>query len=221
MPESDRFRRWRVYGLALLVLPVLYVVWVGTSGILANRAFERAAQARQAAPLQPLPEAGPGVKILHFYASAGELFRGDHAVICYGVQNASAVRLEPPVEEITPSRNRCIAVEPQKTTTYTLRVMGADGAEVSESFTIRVNPPPPKILFVAINKTEFRRGEPLAICYGVVNASSVRLDPLGWDLKPGEKMCVQTFAVATVTYTLTATGAEGRIDSEKFKITVK
>ncbi len=221
MHVSDRFHRWRIYCVVLLFLLLLYLLWVVSSRHLANRAFEERVNAKQATARASLPDAEPGTKILHFYASAGEIFRGDHAVICYGVQNAASVRLEPPVEQITPSRNRCIAVEPEATATYTLRLTGDDGSEVSESFTIRVNPPPPKILFVAINKTELRRGEPLAICYGVANASSVRLDPVDWTLKPGEKVCVQTFAAATVTYTLTAMGVGGRTDSEKFKITVK
>ena len=221
MAGSATSHRWLTYGWALAIVAVLYVAWIGVSRHMANRAIERAAEAKRASAYKPLPEAGPGVKILHFYAGTGEVVRGEHAVVCYGVQNAKAVRLEPPVEAIKPSLNRCIAVEPSRDTTYELRVTGEDGAEVSASFTIRVVPPPPRILFVVINKLELRRGEPLAICYGVKNATEVRLDPIGMRLQPSEKRCFQTLAGASLTYTLTATSAEGKTDSEKFRVTVK
>ncbi len=221
MSDSATFRRRLIYGWALAIVAVLYVAWIGVSRHMANRALERAAEAKRANAYKPLPEAGPGVKILHFYSGTGEVVRGEHAVVCYGVQNARAVRLEPPVEAITPSINRCIAVEPSRDTTYELLAAGADGTEVSASFTIRVVPPPPRILFVAINKLELRRGEPLSICYGVKNATAVRLDPIGMRLQPSEKMCFQTYASASTTYTLTASSAEGKTDSEKFRVTVK
>ena len=142
MPDPATFRRWLIYGWVLAIAAVLYVAWIGVSRHMANRALERAAEAKRASAYKPLPETGPGVKILHFYAGTGEVVRGEHVVVCYGVQNAKAVRLEPPVETITPSLNRCIAVEPSKDTTYVLHATGKDGSETSASFTIRVVLPP-------------------------------------------------------------------------------
>ena len=36
--------------------------------------------------------------IVQFYARSAEIIDGERDVICYGVRNAKAVRLEPPVE---------------------------------------------------------------------------------------------------------------------------
>src|SRR5512139_3900309 len=60
-------------------------------------------------------DSSPGdgeLKIYHFYAGTARIYRGEHVNICYGVANARAVRIEPPVDSITPSMNRCIAAEP-------------------------------------------------------------------------------------------------------------
>ena len=208
------------YGYALAGLVFIYLAWIGLSRHIATRAVERSLRAKRAAVAGAMPAAGAGVRILHFYAGNGVIVRGDHTVACYGVENAKSVRLDPPVEEITPSLNRCFAAEPTRDTTYTLYATGHDGKEVSVSFTIRVTPAPPKILFVAINKTSLRRGEPLAICYGVENAASVVIGPMGWRLTPSPKHCVMYMPGATLRYTVTATSPEGRTDRESFTVKV-
>jgi hypothetical protein len=58
--------------------------------------------------------------------------------MCYGVVNATAVRLDPPVESVWPAVSRCFEVTPSKTTRYTLTAEGADHASVSESVEIVV-----------------------------------------------------------------------------------
>jgi len=201
---------------AAAALGLLYVVWVVVS--------------RQQAPRPPEPprlpqeiqEAiGSGLKILHFYAHTGELVKGEHLIICYGVRDARAVRLEPPVEVLSPSMNRCFAVRIDTATTFRLVAEGADGAEVSASFTVNVKPAPPRIVFVALSQKEIRRGQPLAICYGVEHAVKANLEPLKMSLPPSEKNCIQFYPVQTITYTFVATGEDGRTDREKFTITVK
>ena len=208
------------YAWALGVVVLIYLAWVGLSRHLATRAVERSLRTKRAPVAGAVPHAGAGVKILHFYAGNGMIVRGEHTVACYGVENAKAVRLDPPVEGITPSLNRCFAAEPTRDTTYTLYATGHDGREVSVSFTIRVTPAPPKILFVAINKTSLRRGEPLAICYGVENAAAVVISPLGWRLPPSPKHCVMYRPGATLRYTVTATSPEGGTDRESFTVKV-
>jgi hypothetical protein len=162
---------------------------------------------------------GSAVRILQFYANAPEVIEGEAAVICYGVQNAEAVRLEPPVEELKPAVNRCISILPVANTTYRLVASGAGGSEVSASFTLNVKPAPPSILFVEISGRKVKRGEPFTFCYGVKHATSARLDPLGMRLAPEEKSCRRFFPVRTLEYTLVAEG-QGRPDREKFTVAV-
>ena len=45
----------------------------------------------------PAPDNGTDVKIVQFYARSGEITDAEDTVICYGVRNARAVRIDPPV----------------------------------------------------------------------------------------------------------------------------
>ena len=201
---------------AAVTLAGLYVIWA-----LAVRwqAPSPAARAGFSKEMEELT--GRGLKILHFYGSPGNVPKGEHLIICYGVRDARAVRLEPPVETLSPSLNRCIAVPVEAPTTFRLVAQGADGAEVSSSFSVNVVSAPPHIIFVGLSQKEIRRGTPLALCYGVKHAVKVQLEPGGVSLPPSEKQCLQFYPVRTTLYTFVATGEDGRTDREKFTITVK
>ena len=86
----------------------------------------------------PLAEYGKTLKIVQFYASGGQIAAGQKALLCYGVVNATAVRLDPPVETVWPSVSRCFEVKPAKTTRYTLTAEGADRTTASESVEVVV-----------------------------------------------------------------------------------
>src|SRR5262245_8201386 len=58
----------------------------------------------------------------------------------HGVVNATAVRLDPPVEKVWPAVARCFQVTPASTTRYTLTAEGAQRTTVSESIEIAVKP---------------------------------------------------------------------------------
>lgn len=207
---------------AAIGMALLYLAWVGATRYLGQRAMERSREAARA-PAQAVPKspAGAGVKILHFYASTGQLTKGDRASVCYGVENARSVRIEPAVEELKPAMNRCFPITPEAATTYTLVAEGRDGTRASASFTVNVKPAPPKILFIALSSKEIRRGEPLTVCYGVSNADAVRLEPVAWPLRPVEKDCVKLYPVRTTNFTVVASGAEGMTDREKFTVKVR
>lgn len=176
--------------------------------------------ARTGQPHQAAESRGTAVRILQFYANTGELVAGDPAIVCYGVDQAREVRIDPPVDQLKPAQNRCFEVRPRRTTTYTLAADGFDGTRMTASFTIRVKPPPPSILFVALSDQFVKRGNPFTLCYGVRNASRTRLEPVGWTLPSIEKHCIRWFPVRTLNYTLTASGAGGR-DRERFTIPVQ
>ncbi|HBY60371.1 MAG TPA: hypothetical protein DEH78_11145 [Solibacterales bacterium] len=168
-----------------------------------------------------LDDGPPGLRILSFYANAGEVVNGEHAVVCYGVRDAVRVRLDPPVEELKPAWNRCFSVYPRKATTYTLTAADAAGRETSARFTINVVPPPPRILFVWLTSDDIKIGEPVTVCYGVRNAVAVWLEPLKTRLRLSEKSCQRSFPVRTMKYELVAQGATGALDREPFTIKVR
>jgi hypothetical protein len=161
------------------------------------------------------------VKITQFYARAAEMTDAERNLVCYGVRNAKAVRLDPPVEVLSPALTRCFWVEPKQDTTYTLVAEGFDGSQESVSFQVQVGPAPPHIQFVAVSHAEIRRGEPITVCYGVDHASRVRLEPMGFSLPAIEKNCTRFYPPRTLNYTLTALDSGGRSDREKFTVKVK
>ena len=118
-----------------VLLSVLYTGWVFW-----QRHTYRPPPPRARAEVKLLDEVGGRVKILQFYTQARTIARGEKAVVCYGVLNAAAVRLEPPVERVWPAVSRCFEVSPAKTTRYTLTAEGADHATAAASIEIAVKP---------------------------------------------------------------------------------
>jgi hypothetical protein len=183
------------------------------------------------APQQPKPAkkdaAAESPKIVHFYASPGTIPRGGHSTVCYGVENAASVRLDPAVETLTPSFNRCFPVSPPATTQYTLTAVSSAGREVSQTFAITVGaaaPPPPSpsalILFFTPSANEARAGQPVTICYGVKGAVRVSLKPSVRAIEPLERACFAASFQSTTTLTLTAFDTAGRTDTESVTIRV-
>ena len=169
-------------------------------------------------------------KILQFYASQGVVRPGDSVTICYGVEYAEKVRIEPFVEEIRPSHNRCIEAKPAKTTLYTMTAEGPDGKDEA-SFTVTTDPnakstveaPAPKTLiqFLMASSTTAMKGRPVTICYGVRDATTVSLEPKLRELEPSDRSCFSASFDTTTTLTLTAKNASGVVDTEKLTITVQ
>jgi hypothetical protein len=210
------------YGWFAVALALVNLAWIALTRYQADRRVHHrmTIEARERLALKyATPPVGTSLRITQFYASSGEIVEGEHAVVCYGVENAERVRLYPPVEGLRPATNRCFAVEPERTTTYELVAESQGGAAVSSAFTIAVKPAPPRILFIDISP-KVKRGDRAAVCYGVKYTKIVRLDPIGWSLPPMAKYCVNFFPPATMGYTFRAIGADGRKQQEKFKIEV-
>src|SRR5437764_13704815 len=73
-----------------------------------------------------------------------------------------------------------------------------------------------KILQFYARDANIVEGGKSVICYGVLNAKSVRLDPSGDVVSPALNRCVEVRAERETRYTLTAEGADGRRVSEYF-----
>ncbi len=161
----------------------------------------------------------PGVHILQFYAASGQVIEGKSVSICYGVENAAAVRLEPAVEKLSPSFNRCFSVNPEGTTTYKLTAEGADGTQVSSALTLQVRPAPAHIVWVNVSALDVKRGQDVMVCAKTENATAGRLEPINLKFTPGLS-CVKFIPPRTMNYRAVFEGAGGG-DSEKFRIAVR
>lgn len=134
-------RRLLPFTSIALVLALLYLVWTFVSRWQARREADGAVQAERAkADGQIVKQYGDGrLKILTFYPSPATLKRGEKGLVCYGVSNAKAVRIEPEVEPVQPSLSRCVAiVAPARETQYTLTAQDAEGHTETQTFILRV-----------------------------------------------------------------------------------
>ncbi len=187
-------------------------------------------------PAADVPPPEPA-RITQFYASPPAIAPGRATLLCYGVENALEVRLNPAIEPIKPAVARCISVSPTVTSKYTLIAVGKDRKQASASTEITVSAKAaaqvqaqpseeaavgPKILFLLAPSPEIPAGFPVTICYGVKDAVKVTLSPEAvGPVEPKEKLCVTAKPAQTTTYTLTAADAAGRTAQEKLTIRVK
>ena len=82
--------------------------------------------------------APPRVRIVNVNISAAEANPGDAVSICYKVENAQSVTVEPVHFRAVNNRDGCVVDQPRKTTTYVVRATGADGNTDIERVTIKV-----------------------------------------------------------------------------------
>jgi hypothetical protein len=125
---------------AAVVIAALYLGWVFYSRWEAGREAERAQAEARVKDAQKVLDAygGNKVTILNLSLSQGAIHRGDTAQLCYGVSNAKAVTISPPVGELWPSMYRCVNVSPTKDTTYTLTASDGQGHSDTKAIEIKV-----------------------------------------------------------------------------------
>jgi hypothetical protein len=160
------------------------------------------------------------VRITQFYTTTPQLPRGEKGLICYGVENAKSVWLSPPRRELSAALSRCVEVEPQATTTYTLTAEDGAGKQATEDLTVTLGAAKAKILEVQVSSVDVKRGDPISICYKVENARAVKVSPLIAP-SPGMPNCIVDRPDRTTTYTVTATGADGDRDQEHVTVKVR
>ena len=128
-------------GIAVLVA-LSYDGWVFYARWSAARDAQRAEARKQAQEAQKTLElmGGDQLKILDFYATSSPIRRGQQTTICYGVNNADRVRIDPPVEQLHPALSRCIEVAPRRNTEYKLIAEDRSGHTATARLTVRVAP---------------------------------------------------------------------------------
>jgi hypothetical protein len=165
--------------------------------------------------------AEPSVKITQFYASKPSVPKGETSLLCYGVDGAAKVRVEPPVEQLSPALSRCFEVKPETTTEYTLIAEGRDGTTAKETVSVQVGGARPQLFDMQINKEEVRAGEEVRFCFQARNATTVRGSP-GKFLRGGkpDKDCLMDNPTKTTTYNITISNAQNLTDSANITVEV-
>jgi len=140
-PERSGLRRILPYTTVLLILAALYVAWTFYSRHESDRRAQAGIEAKKEEARKRVVDqiyGSGGVKFFTFGADSALLHRGETTQLCYGVVNATAVKIDPSVGEIKPSYRHCLEIAPKTTTTYTITAEDAKGNKKSESITVRV-----------------------------------------------------------------------------------
>jgi hypothetical protein len=162
------------------------------------------------------------VRITQFYATKPTAPRGEEQLLCYGVENASAVRITPQVEQLRPALSRCFTVSPKETTTFTLTAEDGTAKAVSQSVTVTVTEPSPHFRDLSVSATEVGPGQLVTFCFKADNATAVRGGP-GRFMKGGSPTndCLADYPRQTTAYRLSIEGAGGQTDDAKITVKVR
>jgi hypothetical protein len=161
------------------------------------------------------------VKITQFYASPPVVPKGEKALLCYGVENAKAVWIEPAVEKLNPALTRCIEVTPAKTTSYTLTAEDSKGATVRQKASIQVGGAKPRMYDISINSKAVKPGQQVSFCFKASNARSVSGAPGKFLMKGNpQRDCLIDAPRKTTTYEIAVSNEEGLTDSASITVEV-
>src|SRR5664279_1995077 len=176
---------------------------------------------KRAAVATVVPAAPPeGARITQFYSTLAQVGRGGKALVCYGVENATAVWLEPPRQELSAALARCVEVSPVADTTYKLTVEGADGKTVTGELKVAMGAALARIVNVTVSALEVKARDLVSICYTVENARAVTIDPIAFRGGSARKGCATGQPRKSTTYTISAVGAGGDKDQERVTVQV-
>jgi hypothetical protein len=120
------------------------------------------------------------VRITQFYTTSGQVAKGEKALVCYGVENASTVWMEPPRQELSAALARCVEVFPEADITYKLTAR-ADSKPVTRELTVTVGAPRAS-LWRGISALEWA-GELVSVCYTVEHARPVTIHPIRFEVE--------------------------------------
>jgi len=130
------------YTTALLIAAMLYVAYIFYSRHQSDVEAEARIEAQKEAERQRTVAAvfGNGeIRFNQFTIDRTSLKRGETARLCYGVENATIVKMDPPVEQLKPTYLHCLDISPKVTTKYTITAEDGKGHSKSQSLELPVH----------------------------------------------------------------------------------
>ena len=162
----------------------------------------------------------PKVQITGFYTSPGAIPKGGVGNLCYGVESASKVELDPPVAEVWPAQTRCLEIKADGPSKYTLKATGADGRTDVKTVEIQTAEvvAAPELYDLWINALAVKAGEEVKLCFKARNAAKIEAAP--GDFYPGPG-CLQDHPQKTTTYRIAAVAKDGQRASRDVTVRVR
>jgi hypothetical protein len=139
---DSRLKRFLPYTTVALIIAILYVGYTFYSRHEADVQAQAQIDAKQEAARKQTVQAvfGDGeIRFTSFSINTRSLRSGQTAQLCFGVVNATSVKMDPPVEKLKPTYQHCFDISPKKTTTYTITAEDGKGHSKSESLELPVH----------------------------------------------------------------------------------
>jgi hypothetical protein len=145
--------------------------------------------------------------VARFTATPPSISAGQSSTLSWNVPNATSVTISGGVGSNLPAAGTA-TVSPTQTTTYNLTATGSGGATLTASVTVTVGASKPVIVRFQAAPTSISSGASSSLSWATTGASTVSITPnVGNEPVNGSTNVSPT---ATTTYTLTATGADGK-----------
>lgn len=172
------------------------------------------------------------MKITQFYATPNQVTPGGRALLCYGVEFASTVKIEPYPEKLPVAVSKCVEVFPKQTQSYKLTATGRDGKTVEQTVPLTVDSSivarpespggAPRLRDLAISSQKVKKGDLVSFCFKSDNATAVVGGP-GRFQKGGiaASDCLLDQPQKTTTYRVTVRNAAGQSDSDAITVKVE
>jgi len=158
---------------------------------------------------------GPSPRVLSFSVNPTTIRPNGQSELCYEVENAAKIRIEPNIGERKSATKECLTVTAAQTTTYVLTVVAADGTTTSREIILNVEEMPPlaEILRFEVQRQTGPGGPDdvqFRLCYEVRNAQHAEIDNEGGTVVLNRPNCQPIKPQQTTTYTLSATGSDDK-----------
>jgi hypothetical protein len=130
------------YTTVALLATILYVAYIFYSRHQSDVDAEARIAAQKEEARQRTVQAvfGNGeIRFTQFMIDKTSLKPGETAHLCYGVENASTVKMDPPLEKLKPTYSHCMDISPKVTTKYTITADDGKGHSKSESLELPVH----------------------------------------------------------------------------------
>lgn len=167
-------------------------------------------------------------KVTEFKVRPNRIKTGEPVTLCFKVENASRIDIEPGIAKNRPvdSFGPCVQQRPRSTTTYTIIAFNDSGLKSQPGQdTVTVEEPQPlkhaRILFFQPTPQKIKRGERVRLCYGVTDANTTSISPAPGEVPSAEKNCVDQAPRQSTTYTLKTTGEDNKPETLSESVTVE
>jgi hypothetical protein len=155
-------------------------------------------------------------QIVRFAASPSSIATGGQSTLSWSTNNATTVSISPGIGTV--AANGSTPVSPAATTTFTISATGTDGKTVTANATVTVGAITAQILRFAASPNSIAAGGQSTLSWTTSNATTVSIAPGIGTVSANGSTTVSP--AATTTYTITATGADGKTVTSTVQITV-